>query len=152
MYCQKPKIYTVSIIGHRYVDDHGKTTERLARALQDLFKEHDSIEFLVGRNGEFDEIAASEIRRQKRSFGEERCYLTLVLPYPVANVRDYEQYYDDVIYPNDDRLHFKRAIQTRNEWMINQCDLLLAYIEKNSGNSYKLFLSAQEKGVPVLKI
>jgi len=152
MYCQKPKKYTVSLIGHRHVEHHGEIADRLSFVLRDLLKKHPFIEFLIGRNGEFDEIAAAEIKRQKRVLGEERCCLTLVLPYPVANVRDYEQYYDDIVYPNDARLHYKRAILKRNEWMVDTCDLLVAYVENNSGNAYKICLSAQNKGIPILII
>ena len=48
--------------------------------------EHAYIEFLIGRNGEFDEYAASLIRRVRKAEKNEWCDITLVLPYTVTDI------------------------------------------------------------------
>ena len=140
------------MIGHRYVENHGEVYERLFATLEQLLKEHVFVEFLIGRSGEFDEIAASTIKKLKKTVGNDRCFLTLVLPYPIAHLDDYWQYYDDIIFPNDDRLHYKRAISTRNEWMLTQSDLLVAYVEKEIGNAHHLLMKAKELKIPYQQV
>ena len=42
------------------------------------------IEFLVGRDGEFDQLVSSTIRRCKRTIRDDNSSLVLVLPYMTA--------------------------------------------------------------------
>lgn len=61
-----------------------------------LLEKHEYIEFYVGKNGEFDEPAASAVRRLKSELSA-FCSLTLVLPYEIANLDLIEKSYDEVI-------------------------------------------------------
>ena len=68
-----------------------------------FLKKHEYIEFYVGKNGEFDELAASAVRRLKSEWSA-FCSLALVLPYEIANLDLIEKSYDEVIMPNDYKL------------------------------------------------
>ena len=50
------------------------------------------VSFLIGRNGEFDEDAASVIKHAQKELGKENNDITLVLPYAVARLAYYEKY------------------------------------------------------------
>ena len=76
--------YTVSFFGHREIDYFAKAEEQTERIIRKLLNEHPYVEFLVGRDGEYDQIVSSAIRRVKELCGAERCFHTLVLPYPKA--------------------------------------------------------------------
>ena len=67
------------------------------------------------------------------------CSLTLVLPYEIANLDLIEKSYDEVIMPNDYKCHYKAAIEKRNRWLAENCDLMIGYIKRESGDAYKCF-------------
>lgn len=73
--------FTVSFFGHREIDYFSRTEKRAEETIRRLIDEHPYVEFLVGRDGEYDQIVSSAIRRVKRLCGEERCAHVLVLPY-----------------------------------------------------------------------
>lgn len=52
------KIYTVSFFGSRKIDRHYELDAILMKIIEDLLMNKDYVEFLVGREGEFDLEAA----------------------------------------------------------------------------------------------
>ena len=108
---------TVSLFGHRELDDFRIIEQILARKVNELLDENEYVIFLVGRNGEFDELAASVIKHAKRQRGDERCEMNLVLPYRVVDVEFYDNYYDSVFIPDElpPTIHPKRAIVAKIE-------------------------------------
>ena len=102
-------IFRVSFIGHRVVDEYRQVEEELDEVIELLHRKYGFIDFNVGRNGEFDELATQAVRRFRREW-EEWCELTLVEPYPVANLDIIEKSYDSVIIPTDRKCHYKAAI------------------------------------------
>lgn len=128
-------IFRVSFIGHRVVDEYRQVEEELDEVIELLHRKYGFIDFNVGRNGEFDELATQAVRRFRREW-EEWCELTLVEPYPVANLDIIEKSYDSVIIPTDRKCHFKAAIGERNKWLAENCDtkryLLMSSICLNS--------------------
>lgn len=86
-------IFRVSFIGHRVVDEYRQVEEELDEVIELLHRKYGFIDFNVGRNGEFDELATQAVRRFRREW-EEWCELTLVEPYPVANLDIIEKSYD----------------------------------------------------------
>lgn len=74
-------IYTVSFFGHREVDNLRYVEDQLFELIRDLLGSKEYVEFLVGRNGEFDQTVSSAIKRVKRSYRNDNCCHTLVLPY-----------------------------------------------------------------------
>lgn len=61
-------IRRVTFAGHREVDDHRMVEKRLALEISNLMRNSDYVEFYMGRNGEFDIIAASVVRRLKKRY------------------------------------------------------------------------------------
>ena len=55
-------IYTVAFFGHREIDHFRETEQTLEKLVESLLREHEYVEFLVGRNGEFDQMTASTVR------------------------------------------------------------------------------------------
>ena len=79
--------------------------------------------------------------------------MTLVLPYKVKDIEYFEKYYDDVIiYEIEEKLHPKEAITKRNRWMVENCDLLLCFVERNSGGAYKAMQYANKQGIKTLNL
>ena len=144
-------IFRVSFIGHRVVDEYRQVEEELDEVIELLHRKYGFIDFNVGRNGEFDDLATQAVRRFRREW-EEWCELTLVEPYPVANLDIIEKSYDSVIIPTDRKCHYKAAIGERNKWLAENCDMMIVYIKRDYGGAYKCYKYAQELGVPIMNI
>ena len=144
--------YRISFIGHREI--YGCNWEnRLEKIITEAIRSHDVVELYIGRNGDFDIMAASVIKRIQRNFDKHKSSLNLVLPYRVKDIEYYEKYYDDIILPLDTNTHPKAAITKRNQWMIDNSDLLVAYVEPNrKGGALAAFQYAQKQGVEIINL
>ena len=149
--------YTVSFFGHRKIDHFAKAEEQTERIIRKLIDEHSYVEFLVGRDGEYDQIVSSAIRRIKELCGAECICHTLVLPYPKAefinNIEHFEAYYDEIeICDASAAAHPKAAIQIRNRAMVDRSDLVVCCIEHNSGGAYQTVRYAEKQEKQVINI
>lgn len=147
------EIYRVSFIGHREVDDFFFVEEQVYSVVRELLSTKEYVEFFIGRNGEFDTLVASIIKRVKREMGEYNSSLILVLPYPVADIEAYENYYDEVEYPRElHDVHFKSAITKRNEWLVENSDMLVAYVIRDYGGAAHCLSKAIERGIKIKRV
>ena len=139
LFCEgeEMEIYRVSFIGHRELYNIRSIEDRIEGLVDELLRKKEYVEFYVGRNGDFDLCAASAIKRAQKDFGHHNSSLILVLPYCVKDEEYYKKFYDEVWRPIDGNTHFKAAIAKRNEWLIAHSDLLIAYVENESGEAYQ---------------
>lgn len=149
--------YTVSFFGHRVIEDPLLIEQRLETLLRKLLKEKEYVEFLVGRDGEFDQIVSSAIRRCKRSVRDDNSTHVWVLPYPTADFRDneaaYRNYYDEIeICASSADGHFKSAHQTRNRTMVDRSDLIVFCIQHESGGAWQTMKYAKKKSAPYINL
>ena len=145
-------IFRVSFIGHREVEKLALVENRVEEIVRDLIKTKEYVEFYMGRNGEFDTSAASVVKRVQNILGKENSSLSLVLAYHVKDEEYYEKYYDEILMPLDSSTHFKSAITKRNQWMIDNSDLLIAYVNKDFGGAYNTLKYAEKKGVNIINV
>ena len=146
------EVYRIAFVGHREIYDVRRLEEELEKIAKDALFLHDFVEFYLGRNGEFDLLAASVLKRVQKSTDRQNSSLILVLPYHVKDEEYYAQYYDDLCYPNSPSVHYLAAITKRNEFMIDRVDLLVAFVETASGGAYTAMRYAERRGVPILNI
>jgi hypothetical protein len=151
------KIYTVSLFGHREISRSFLVEERLEKVVKELISQKEYVEFLVGRDGEFDLLAASVIHRIEREYGYGNSSLILILLYMKAEYRDNEQnflnYYDEVeVCAKSSSAHFKTAIKIRNQSMVDRSDLVVCYIEHKSGGAYNAVKYAKQNCVDINNI
>ena len=127
-------IYTVSFFGHRQIYSQLLLDRLLDELIMQLLREHSYVEFLVGRDGDFDQLVSSAIKRCQRQYGHHNSSHIWVMPYPTSFFRDNEQacydYYDEIeICEESSVKHFKAAFQIRNRNMVNRSDLVVFYGE-----------------------
>ena len=151
------EIYTVSLFGHRQVNDPFAVDRKLETIVRNLLAEKEYVEFLVGRDGEFDLLAASVIKRCRRAVGEENSALIWMLPYMTAEYRDHEEdylnYYDDVeVSQNAVGAHPKGAMQIRNREMVDRSDLVIFCVERSSGGAYQTMKYAERQKKVFVKL
>lgn len=145
--------FTVSLFGHQEIDDLRQLDASLASLVKELMQMKPYVAFLIGRNGEFDEYAASVIKRAQKSVGKEKSDISLVLPYTVANIEYYEKYYDSIIIPESVYgAHPKSAITLKNRWMIDQSNLVIVYVERDRGGAYAAMKYAKKQNKDVINL
>lgn len=148
--------YTVSLFGHRMIEDYLTVESKLYELLRVVMQKNDrELEFLVGRNGDFDLMAASVIRKLKRETGNDNIYLTLVLPYETTELRNnteaFESYYDSIEI-SDANGNFKYAIVARNRAMIDRADLVVFYVKHESGGAYQSLKYAEKNEKRIINL
>ncbi len=150
-------IFTVTFFGHKYLNDPVQAEAALEEQILRLLREKVYVDFLVGRNGEFDQLISSTVRRIKRTYREDNSNLCLMLPYVTAEYRNnqesFEDYYDSVeVSYEASKAHPKAAIQIRNREMVDRADLVICYIEHETGGAYHTVRYAKRKGKVVLNL
>ena len=144
-------IYRISMFGHRDFNGHRQLEERLIPILRDLIRKKKFIEIYMGRDGEFDTYAATLVKRVQKDYDDYHSIeVNLVLPYPKKDMEDFEKYYDRVDIPIS--AHPKLAITKRNEWMVEQADLVICYIERESGGAYKAVQYAKKLDKEIINL
>lgn len=145
--------YTISLFGHRVLGDFRKIEATLYTVLCDLMRQKQYVSIYVGRNGEFDFLAASVVKKAQSAIGKEKSSMTLVLPYFQKGIEDYERYYDDVIIPEClEGTYPKGAITKRNQWMIEGSDCLVCYVDHESGGAYHALKYARKLGKTIINL
>ncbi len=146
-------IFRVGFIGHKEVEHFRQIEERLREVIGKLLDEKEFVEFYVGRNGDFDIMVASVVKSIQRDIGTYNNCLILVLPYPVADYESYKEYYNEVLIPHElNSVHFKAAIEKRNEWIIDNSDLLVMHVVREEGNSAKCKKKAEKLGRKIINL
>mgnify|MGYP003302224458 FL=1 len=150
--------YTVSLFGHRIIEDYNTVESKLYELLRIVMQNGSrEMEFLVGRNGDFDQMAASVIRKLKKETGNENVFLTLVLPYETAELRNntdsFESYYDSIeICEASADCNFKYAIVARNRDMIDRSDMVVVYVKNESGGAYQALKYAEKNQKRIINL
>ena len=112
-----------------------------------------NVEFYIGRDGDFDILAASIIKRIQKRVGDENSQITLVLPYVKKGIEYYEQYYSRIVIPDHlQTAHPKSRITKRNQWMVKECDLLVCYVEHEHGGAYTAMKYAQRLDKKIINL
>lgn len=150
-------IFTVAFFGHRYIDNSLKVEELLENQIRKLISEKEYVNFLVGRNGEFDQCVSSTVLRVRKNVRDDNNALVLVLPYATSEYLNSEEYfhhyYTDVeISYEASKTHPKSAIQIRNREMVDRADLVICYIEEKHGGAYRTIQYAKKQGKSIINL
>lgn len=148
------EVYAVSFFGHRRIYDPIRIERQLEEIVRDLLLTKQYVEFLVGKDGDFDILVASVIRRCKRQYRDDNSALVLVLPYMKADFRDneesYREYFDEIeIFSGT---HYKSAFQQRNRNMISRSRLAIFAVNKTEGGAYSTMKYAAAQGVEMINL
>lgn len=148
------KVYTVSFFGHRRIYDPIRIERQLENVVRNLLLEKQYVEFLVGRDGNFDLLVASVIRRCKREYRSDNSSLVWVLPYMTADFRDneeaYYEYYDEIeVFSGT---HYKAAFQQRNRSLIDRSDVAVFYVERREGGAYSTMKYAATQAMETINL
>lgn len=144
----------ITFCGHRYFLGNTELKERLINELVIRAKQTETLFCYSGGYGGFDRFAAHCVKEaQAKAANIRNC---LVIPYLTVSfqerVKEYNGFFDEVIYPAFESVPPKYAIIRRNEWMVDRADLLIAYITHSWGGAARTYQYAKRKGIPTVNL
>lgn len=130
-------------IGHREAPDD--LLPILQETVNRHIEEYGVTEFIVGRYGDFDYLAAKAVIAAKQLYPE--VTLSLLIPYhPVERPIKTPKGFDNTFYPHGmEKVPRKLAIVRANRYMVDHVDYLIAYTWHPASNARELVEHAEKK-------
>lgn len=125
-------IMKVTFCGHKDILDKTAVKQWLCSVCSDLISQG-ATDFYLGGYGSFDFLCASTLRELKKQYPNIK--LILILPY--LNSSMITEGYDETVYPPLEAVPKRFAILRRNEWMVRECDTIVAYVTHGWGGAAK---------------
>ena len=129
--------------------------EKIKNIAQRLITEKNVTEFWVGNYGGFDACAASAVRELKLKYPDIK--LILVIPYSTKKIEGYRDWYEK----NYDKIMLadipvttpgKYKIIKANEYMVENSDFLICYIDHTWGGAYRTYNYAKRKKKEIFNV
>lgn len=142
----------ITFCGHSDYLEYEKYKNNLLQLFEELAIESD-LEFYLGRDGRFDYFAYSCANQHKQNHPNTK--IIFVTPYILPNYSklvEADELFDDVIYPPLENAPYKFAIIKRNEWLINHCELIIAYVKHSFGGAAKTLAYAKRKRKNIINL
>ena len=130
----------VTFCGHGEFYGEKAVVRWLRETVEDLIR-RGADDFLLGGYGGFDACAASVVWDLKKKYPAIRS--TLVLPY-LDRAVDASKY-DGTLYPPLEKVPRRFAISKRNEYMVNEADVVVAYVTYGWGGAATTLAYAKRK-------
>ncbi len=138
----------ITFCGHGDTIGSGNLRAALANTIETLIREG-ATEFYLGGYGNFDRLAAEEVRNACKKHPDIRA--VLVLPYLKENA-DLSSFYDASVYPPLETVLPQFAIPARNRWMVDNCDGLVCYVTRSFGGAAEMLRYAERKGKRIFRL
>lgn len=135
------------IFGHR--DAPVRSCAQLERVLERLVAERQVDTVLIGKQGDFDRMAAGAIYRFWERYPQMKCCEVLAyFPRGRSDAEDFE-----TILPEGIEYVMPRfAVSWRNRWMVDHSDVVIVYMTRNHGGTAAVVDYARRKGKEVINI
>ena len=138
---------TVTFCGHGSINYDEIIKQKLYEILENLILQGAS-EFYLGGYGNFDILASQTLKELKNKY--QNINLVLVIPY--LNHKYDMALYDVSVYPPIENTPPRFAISKRNEWMVNNSDFVVSYVEYGWGGAAKTFNFANKKHKHIINL
>lgn len=137
---------TCTFFGHR--DTPTAVRGTLYNTVTKIIEEKNVTDFYVGNHGNFDRLALSVLKELSKEYPQISYYIVY------AYLPDHsEEDFSHTIYPEGIETVPKRfAIHFRNKWMIEQSDIVIAYVRNTFSNTSKFIDIANKQGKEVINI
>ncbi len=132
--------------------------EKYERKMMALLEEKiadETVEFYLGGYGGFDDFAYRCAKKYKAN----KLNVTLVFITPYLTIEYQKNHlsamkdkYDYIIYPEIEDKPKRFAITYRNRFMVDNADVVIAYVEHDWGGAYKMYKYAKSKGKVIINL
>ena len=130
----------ITFCGHRELYDNEAARTWLEMVTENLIV-NGAETFYLGGYGAFDRLAASVLAEQKKQYP----HIELILILPYLNRRKDISPCDSSIYPPLESVPKKLAIVRRNQWMVEQADVVVDYVLHSWGGAAMTLEYAKQK-------
>ena len=146
----------ITFIGHSVISFHDDVKNAVKEQIRKNIANADSVTCYLGGYGDFDNIGLCACKELK----QERADIELVYVTPYISLSEQLKikklqefgYCDFSLYPPIENVPLKFAIVKRNEWMIMNADLIIAYVNREYGGAYKALQFAKRKKRRIINI
>ena len=135
----------ITFCGHSSVADQDAVAAWLRSVCISLIAEG-ADEFYLGGYGDFDHLSARILKMLRKDYPAIR--LILILPYLNSNM--VTDGYDETIYPPLESVPRRFAIPRRNQWMVEESDVVVAYVTRGWGGAAKTLAHARRKSKRII--
>lgn len=143
----------ITFFGHSNCLFNDDIKEQLKNILVGEIIKNPTCKFYLGGYGDFDGLCLRTLKELKNDFPEiELIFITPYLDKNYSKLEFDKYHYDDVIFPPIESVPRKFAILKRNEWMVEQADLVIAYIKYSWGGAAKALEYAKRKKKRIINI
>lgn len=125
---------------------------KLLVTIEDLIKNRNVCDFLVGSHGSFDSMVLKALRELKQAYPH-ICY-NVVLAYMPGEKQSYEIYdQTETLLPEGIETAPKRfAISWRNKWMVRESQIVVCYIDHTWGGAAQFVEYAEKQGKEIINL
>lgn len=144
----------ISFAGHSGISVDDKLKIVLKEQICAAIENEDFTTFYLGGYGEFDGLCAVVCAELKKNHDNiETVYVSPYL-HEHSKIKDIQSsgLYDSLLYPPIENTPLRFAIVKRNEWMIENSDLVITYVNKSFGGAYKSLQVAKRKHKRIINI
>lgn len=141
----------VTFAGHGeqlYLEFNSITSKELKKRLENeilkLFEEYDYITFYLGMTGSFDTLVYDTLIKLK-IHNDLTCEIVHVLAYLNRKNNDPFQVPAKTVYPPLETVPPQYAISRRNRWMVEQADVLIAFVWLRFGGAGRTLQYAEQR-------
>ena len=146
----------ITFVGHGTLNISTELSLKIKAAIKSSIRGKDKVTFYCGGYGDFDNHCACLCREIKKT--NSNCEVVFVTPYLTPSQQDKMKYlldaklYDTTVYPPLENVLPRFAISKRNEWMVEQADIIIAYVSHDYGGANKTLKYALKKKKRILNI
>ena len=146
----------ISFAGHSFVSSKSRVEEIVKEQMRKSVAANEHVVCYLGGYGDFDDICARVCRELKKEYaGIELVYVT-----PYMSISEQEKIkemqsrglYDTSLYPPIETTPPRYAISKRNEWMMKNADIIIAYVNHSYGGAYKSLQVAKRNKKEIINI
>ena len=145
----------ITFVGHGTLHIDENLSDKIVATIRENILGEENITFYCGGYGDFDNHCASICRKLKK---EIFCEVVFVTPYITPSQQEKMKYlintklYDSTIYPPIENVPLRFAISKRNEWMMINADIIIAFVNRDYGGAYKSLQVAKRKKKKIINI
>ena len=137
----------ITFCGHSTYASSPEDEQKLLQFFEERIGDRPA-ELFLGGYGSFDHFCRSCAAKYKRTHPNVRLVLVtpyITLSYQKTHLEDARALYDEILYPELENVLPRHAITYRNRYMVEQADIVVAYIVNRSSGAYQTYRHAVRK-------
>lgn len=143
----------IGFCGHASYNATRHDEEKILQIIDEVAKNR-QVDFYLGGYGDFDNFAKMCAQKYKQKHPDSK--LIFITPYLgewIEKRRKYlEEEYDEIVYPPLEKVPYKFAISVRNKYIIDNADVVIAYVKVDFGGAYSALKYAERRNKIIFKI